>query len=193
MGHYEKAMHHYRKAEAIHPNFGPLQNNIGLILLKQRSFREAEIRFQKALKYQADLPEALSNLGLLFILKGDLSQALDMLKKAIHIDPNSHSALMRISRVYMELKRYDEALNYARKALENDSNNHLGLLFLAQIYHASGNDRKTKQTIQKLFKSIQLDRIPHLIESFDDPKNLDALLFDKDFAISWLAETSKKR
>jgi len=193
MGRYDEAMYFYRKAEAIHPKFGPLQNNIGLILFKQKRYREAETRFKEALIYQSDLPEALSNLGLLFMIKGDLPQAMVMLKKAIEIAPGSYSALMRISRAYMESGRYGKALIYARRALENDSSNHLGRLFLAQIYHASGNKRKMEQTIQKILQSIHPHQIRHLIKSLDDPRNLDALLLDKDIAISLLAKASKKK
>jgi len=191
--HYDKALYYYRKTESIHPNFGPLQNNIGLILLKQKRYREAEIRFKKALTYQSDLPEALSNLGLLLMIKGDLPQAMVMLKKAIQIAPDSYSALMRISRAYMESGRYGKALIYARRALGNDSSNHLGLLFLAQIYHVNGSKRKMEQTIQTLLKSIQPDQIRHLIETLDDPQNLDALLLDKDLAISVLAKAPQKK
>ena len=193
MGHYEKAMHYYGKAESIHPKFSPLQNNIGLILLKQKRYRDAELRFQNALTYQSNLTEALSNLGLLFFIKGDLPQALAMLKKAIQITPDNYSALMRISRTYMELGRYDKALIYAKRTLGGDSHNPLKLLFLAQIYHVSGNKEKTEQTIQKLLKSNKPDRISHLIESFNDSQNLDALLLDKDIIISLLAKTREKR
>ena len=193
MGRYDKAMYYYRKAEAIHPKFGPLQNNIGLILFKQKRYREAETRFKEALICQSDLPEAHSNLGLLFMIKGDLPQAMVMLKKAIEISPDSYSALVRISRAYMESGMYGKALIYARRALENDSSNHLGLLFLAQIYYSSGNMTQMEETLQTLRKSIHPNQISHLIESLDDPQNLDALLLDKNIAISLLAKASKKR
>ena len=50
-----------------------------------------------------------------------------------------------------------------------------------------------EQTIQTLLKSIQPDQIHHLIESLDDPQNLDALLLDKDLAISLLAKAPPKK
>ena len=93
----------------------------------------------------------------------------------------------------MESGRYDKALIYARRALGNDSPTHQGLLFLAQIYHVSGNMTQMEETLQTLRKSIHPNQISHLIESLNDPQNLDAYLFDKDIAISLLAKTSKKR
>ncbi|MFC1532348.1 tetratricopeptide repeat protein [Thermodesulfobacteriota bacterium] len=62
-GLYEKSMYHYLKAEISHPEYGPLQNNIGLILLKQKKYKDAETRFKQALRYQPDLREAQTNLS----------------------------------------------------------------------------------------------------------------------------------
>jgi len=65
MGLHEKAMYYYLMAEASHPEYAPLQNNIGLILLRQKKYKDAETRFQQALRYQPDLREARTNLDTL--------------------------------------------------------------------------------------------------------------------------------
>lgn len=62
LGLYDKAMYYYLKAEESHSTWGSLQNNIGLILLKQNKLKDAKVRFQKALRYQPDHRQARSNL-----------------------------------------------------------------------------------------------------------------------------------
>lgn len=193
MGKHEKAMEYYLKAETIHQKYGPLQNNIGLILFIQKKYKDAETKFQQALRYQPDLHEALTNLGLLLIKKNNLPLAMMILKKSIQIEPNSRSALMGIGRIHIQTGEYGKALIYSRKTLEKDPSNHLGLLFLAQIYNIIGNRNQMEETLDTLLDSAKPDQLRRLIRLLTKAENQSTIILDRDTALSLLGKACQKK
>jgi outer membrane protein OmpA-like peptidoglycan-associated protein len=67
------------KAQAVAPNNGMIENNIGVVAAKQKDLKKAEAQFKKA----ASLGENTNyNQGVLLIPKGDYPKALNMLSNA---------------------------------------------------------------------------------------------------------------
>jgi tetratricopeptide (TPR) repeat protein/outer membrane protein OmpA-like peptidoglycan-associated protein len=75
-GNYAKANDYLVKAQAIAPNTGIVENNIGVVAAKQKDFKKAEAQFKKA----QQLGENENyNLGIFEIPRGNYPKALNML------------------------------------------------------------------------------------------------------------------
>jgi Tfp pilus assembly protein PilF len=83
--------------------------NIGIAYLKKGAFTQAVEYFQKALDYQANLPEVYHNLGLAYAGMGRRAEAIRAFREAIRFRPSYVDAHLGLGKVLLEEGRKDEA------------------------------------------------------------------------------------
>jgi tetratricopeptide (TPR) repeat protein len=83
--------------------------NIGLAYLDKKAFMQAAENFQKALDYQANLPEVHHGLGLAYAGLGRRAEAIRAFREAIRLRPSYVEAYLGLGRVLREEGQKDEA------------------------------------------------------------------------------------
>jgi Tfp pilus assembly protein PilF len=183
MEHLADAMHYFQKAGTIKPNFGPLQNNMGLIFLLNNNYSEAEIRFQEAIKYTLEQDKALSNLGLLKIKERDFKNAEPLFYKAMDLEPQNFSAQLGLSRIYLENKEYGKAFLFVKSVLDSEPDNIMGLLSLAGIYYALGENERVENILDTLVLSSTFNQLTRLMMIFREENTPIAFIMERDTAL----------
>jgi Tfp pilus assembly protein PilF len=83
--------------------------NMGIAYLKKGALTQAVENFQKALDYQANLPEAHHNLGIAYAGQGRRAEAIRAFREAIRFRPSYVDAYLGLGKVLLEEGRKDEA------------------------------------------------------------------------------------
>ena len=83
--------------------------NIGIAYLKKGALTQAAAQFQKAIDYQANLPEAHHNLGIAYAGLGRRAEAIREFREAIRFRPSYIEAHLWLGKVLLEEGRKDEA------------------------------------------------------------------------------------
>ncbi len=130
------------------------QLQLGLILLKQGKYQEAEKAFLELIELAPDYPEAYLNLGIVYFRLKRLDEAEKYLKKAIELQPDNPNAYFHLGSLYFEQGRNDEALEAFKKVLELDPSNSFAYYSIARIYSRL---QKYYDAIPYYLKAIELN------------------------------------
>ncbi len=90
----------------------------GSRLLKENRVEEAKAEFEKAIKADAQCPEAFNNLGLAFYRSGDLQMAAENFRKALNIDPMFAPSLTNLGLIMYTKGNYEDSIYYYKLALK---------------------------------------------------------------------------
>ncbi len=90
----------------------------GSRLLKENRVDEAKQQFEKAIKADAQCPEAFNNLGLAYYRSNNLTEAADNFRKALNIDPMFAPSLTNLGLIMYTKGNYDDSIYYYKLALK---------------------------------------------------------------------------
>ncbi len=110
---------------------------MGLVLHKQKKFKEASVELQASLKQQQDL-SAYYYLGLSYYSLGELENAISQFRKVLDYRPGSVQSRIFLASILLKQKRVDDAVAEAKKAVETDGRNALAHNILGSAYIAKG-------------------------------------------------------
>ncbi|MBF0450272.1 MAG: tetratricopeptide repeat protein [Candidatus Magnetomorum sp.] len=82
---YDSAMAFYKECLKISPHMAPTLNNMGVILLKQKNYLDAQKYFLIAIEESPEYVDPYYNLACLFSQTRDSTQAIEYLKKAVRL------------------------------------------------------------------------------------------------------------
>ncbi len=88
-----RAEQYYREATSIYPEFAAAWNNMGLTLMSQERWSEADEAFALATDLAAFDPRPLYNRGLIRLKRGYAEQSIPYFERAIELNPNFLPAL----------------------------------------------------------------------------------------------------
>ena len=112
-----EALHCYRKALELNPNFPRAHYNIAGILQRKGEFDEALTCYQKALNLDPACADIYNSVGTILQTKWQLDEALTCYQKALSLDPNFAIAHANIGGVLLNLGRLHEAESHLRLSL----------------------------------------------------------------------------
>jgi len=84
------------------------QLQLGMILMKQGKYEEAEKAFRELLELAPDFAEGYLNLGIVYLRLGKMKEAEEHLKKALELQPDNPSAYFHLGSIYLDQGRYEE-------------------------------------------------------------------------------------
>ncbi len=116
------AIQMYEKAGKINGESAPLNAHHGAALLNLQQYNEAEKRLKKALKIDAELPEAHYFMGNLKYFEYNTNAALKHYNEAIRLRPEYRDALYMRAATYAEMGKYKPALRDYESTLAIDPN-----------------------------------------------------------------------
>jgi len=151
---FNKAVHHFKTANAMMPDQPITLTNIGVALSNLGKDKEAAHYYKQAIQLNKNYKTAHYNLGLLYASQGDEELALQYYQNAIQIDPDYEDAHNNMGLLYFNQGQTDNALLHFQKAIQTDtdnakSHNNLGLLFYKM--------GETEQSLMHYQKAIQID------------------------------------
>ena len=116
-GRLDDAVHHYRSAIRIWPEYAKAHKGLADILFTQRKDNEALLHYNNALTLQPDYLEGYSNLAQLHYARGEYQKAASYLGKALDIDSEKDWLHSNMALVLTALEKYDKAVIHFREAL----------------------------------------------------------------------------
>jgi tetratricopeptide (TPR) repeat protein len=123
-GHYyaddnntQKAQQYYEKALSLDSSFAEAYFSLGVLLQKQKKYREALENFEKAVQY-SELSPYLTNLAYSYFKAGQHEKSLEIYEKVLNSDRFYILVYCEIANVYCKMKQYEESLKYLNHALD---------------------------------------------------------------------------
>jgi len=118
-----KAELYYRRAVAYYTEYAPAWNNLGVTLMEQERFLEANEAFQRASDLAPADPRPAYNQGLLFFRRAYPREALPYFLRALARDPHYLPALRASVQTEVRLRETDqETLDRIQSALLLETN-----------------------------------------------------------------------
>ena len=113
--HWSKAIDHFKKAIAIHPQYSAAYNNMAVAYGEMGERDRQREALQKAISANDHCVAALVNLAHLDVADKQISPADDLLHKAVAADPTNVEALSLLAEVDVQEGHYQEAIQNAKK------------------------------------------------------------------------------
>lgn len=95
-----------------------VRNKLGIVLIRKKKFKEAELEFSKVLQTKADDFDGLDSMGLVKSLQGQFAEALPFLLKAIAVKEDDPLVYYHLGKVYEGLGENNTAMQKYLQALE---------------------------------------------------------------------------
>ncbi len=81
-GQINDAKQLYHKALKADPNYVDAMNNLGVIYLQEKDYKEAQKNFERAIRFKPENVDPYYNLACIYALKGEIKLSIAHLKKA---------------------------------------------------------------------------------------------------------------
>jgi tetratricopeptide (TPR) repeat protein len=125
----------WRTTIAKDPKSWMAYNNLGVVAQEKGNIDDAIDKYELALRFHENYPEAHYNLGSALLLKGDVDQAIQQCEQALRLQPNDPDALVVLGNAFMAKNDFDQASKHYRQALAirpDDLNAHYNLAIALQ-------------------------------------------------------------
>jgi protein O-mannosyl-transferase len=107
----------WRTTIAKDPKSWTAYNNLGVIEQERGNVDKAIDKYQRALRFHDNYPEAYYNLGSALLLKGDVDQAIQQCERALRLQPNDPDVHVVLGNALMAKNDVDQAIHHYREAL----------------------------------------------------------------------------
>lgn len=124
-----------RNAIGLDPKDGPIQNILGLLMLRKDEVRQAVALFEKAANDDPTLFDARMNLGAVTLSYKDYASAVEQFTRAVELRPKDVAAKMGLATALRGAQRVDEAKKILTDLIASEPNNpepHYNLCILYQ-------------------------------------------------------------
>ncbi|RLC23005.1 MAG: hypothetical protein DRH56_08060 [Deltaproteobacteria bacterium] len=196
LGNKKEALHYYREGENIHPLYGPIYANRGVLFLEKGRIDAARAQFLKAISCDRNLASAYSNLGLLRLITGETASAIRYLASAVKKGAADAKVFRHLGHAYRLRGRYGEAYLMFQRSLKTDPHDPLTWLHLTELYMTLHMDARMQKAVSRFFRCFQgnLQPMRRLIEEIAGNKGLSEILLPNRAALlSLLAGECRNR
>lgn len=119
-GNFSDAKNKYREALEISPEYPTTLNNLGMVLLQEKKYTEAEKCFKKAVGVKEN-PTYFLNLGHVYANLNQPEKAEENYLKSIELNPTSLMAWKSLGSLYQFQKKYFHSVKIWKNVIENYS------------------------------------------------------------------------
>jgi tetratricopeptide (TPR) repeat protein len=121
-GRFEDALHHYRRALALRPDYAQAHNNLGTVLARLGRPLEALDHYEGALRFDAGLTQTHVNWGNAFLDLERYAEAVPHFRTALESDPNSVPIMNSMAAALAGSGDSEAAIQMLRRATSRDPN-----------------------------------------------------------------------
>ena len=184
---YGDSIDFYQAALKKRPKSAMLWNKIGLAELRLSRYEDARKDFEKSLKIDRNLADAVGNLGATYYLQKKYAKAVGTCRKAIKMRPDVASFHNNLANAYFSLKEFDNAVREFARALELDPDileRHASTGVQAQILGAEDRARYSFELARVYALAGNLERALHYLRKAmeDGYPGLDSVYKEQEFA-----------
>jgi tetratricopeptide (TPR) repeat protein len=125
----------WRTTIARNPGCWMAYNNLGVVQLEKGDIDDAIGKYEQALRFHANYPEAHYNLGSALLQKGKIDDAIQQCEEALQLQPNDPDAHVVLGNAFMAKQDLGRAISQYQQALTlrpEDSNAHYNLAIAFQ-------------------------------------------------------------
>jgi len=159
---YEQALHAYRYAISIKPDYAEAYNNIGIIYKDKNMMEEAIKQFRFAIQRKPDYAEAYNNLGVAMSSTGNDDLAIEYFKKAVLLQPKYKEAYFNLGNAYLHQdNRHDEAVTSYLKAIDIHPGYIDAYINLTAAYNVTGKYQDTIRTLRDVEQLTENNAYAH--------------------------------
>jgi len=108
---FDDAIHAFKKAIELKPDFAEAYHNIGVSYYKQNNLDDAIAQFQKSIEVQDTYVTGHFSLALAYYEKKEYDLALSEFKKVVELNPQNVDALFNLGIIYVEKFRANNEKN----------------------------------------------------------------------------------
>lgn len=119
-GNFSAAKNKYREALEISPEYPTTLNNLGMVLLQEKKYTEAEKCFKKAVELREN-PTYFLNLGHVYANLNQPGKAEENYLKSIELNPDSLMAWKSLGALYQFQKKYFHSVKIWKSIIDNYS------------------------------------------------------------------------
>lgn len=117
LGHPEQAEQFYQALLRIAPDCTTARSNLGLLLMRQGRYHEAEAQLRHTVSLDRTNAHAWLNLGVLHLRRGQYELAIPPLEEAANRNGKLFNACTALARCYAGLENWEEAKRWADLAV----------------------------------------------------------------------------
>jgi tetratricopeptide (TPR) repeat protein len=114
---FDKALHHFRRAAALKPDYAEAHHNIGATYQDLGKIAEAEAALQQAIALKPEYAKAHYSLGFIRQMQKRWDEAAAQYRRALSFNPRYVEALNNLGLVLKEQGLADDAVAYHQQAL----------------------------------------------------------------------------
>jgi len=116
LGEDALGLQQYLQVLALAPDHAAAYLNSGILLQRQRQFKQAALHFKKAIELNPDEPRSYIELGMIAVQRfGQLQQGFEALQRAIELDPANADACFQLAKICEKTNRLEEAEQYLQQ------------------------------------------------------------------------------
>lgn len=138
-GDINRAFLYYAKGLGVEPDYIPLLNKQGILLLKKKKFVEAEQVYGKILALTSTDPRALAGRSMACFGQGKFDEAEQGFLSALESKTDDWLTYEYLGLIYSQRQEYERAISQFKKALSFKPNNISAANNLAVTYYLNGN------------------------------------------------------
>jgi len=120
------------------PNDAGSRTDLGMAMLDQGNYQEAEAHFKAAIQAHPDFPLAHYDYGLLLRLRGRLDEAQAQFREVLRLHPSDFKAHGNLGAIYLQQGNLDAAQTALESALRYNPEDALAKAGLEQVMRAKG-------------------------------------------------------
>jgi DNA-binding winged helix-turn-helix (wHTH) protein/TolB-like protein/Flp pilus assembly protein TadD len=147
---FQAAEKHFRRAAEINPNYSIAYHWHGFCLLARGKFADS-IELMKTAQALDPLSPIINIVcGLPFYYMRRYARAIQIYEEALETDASFFPGYAYLAMAFEQNGRYEEAISALRRALQFSPDNTFALASLGHVYAVSGNEKKSRETIEYL-------------------------------------------
>lgn len=123
--------------------------NLGVIKLKSKNTKAAELLFRKAIKKDPNYPEAFDHLAQIYFDKKDYAKAISFSSQAYHLNPDDETIIVHYGLLLLESNQIKEAMEILEPSLSKYPGNPEILGYLGRAYAQLGNPVVAERYLRK--------------------------------------------
>lgn len=173
-GEFDSALVEMRKAQQVDQFSLVINVNIATILLRQKSYREAEAQCIKNLELDPNFPRVHWVYGLILEQEGKYNEAIAAFQKAIELSNGGTLAKASLAHTYAKKGNRAEAEKILAELISKSNENYIAPDSIAAVYIALGDKENAFLYLEKAVRERQFSMFQLEIEQHFDEIRSDA-------------------
>jgi len=158
----------YAQAQRVDPRNSLVQNNYGVVMIRQGKLEPAAAALRRALELRPDYAEPHKWLGEVLERQNRPAEAIEQYQRALAVEPDDRPIQMKLWWDLIIQDRGREAIPQLLPALQiDDSFSSMRLVLLGEAYRTTGDIAKSRQYLEQARTRVRTQGPPELLAQIE--------------------------